>query len=298
MSEVTRQNPDRRVLAPQLEARAVVLATRRRREKEKDMDSKAKAEKHVIANTVKFDAKEGMTLEEMILSLGRRCVDGRHTKEQAENSFAFAGADVGLVMALSRASAGKIDLITSYKAVSRALKRMGTSFFYHTDTHAQHDEHKHDTHSIFFGCGHALKPTDMELAKRYGIDPKQQALLIALIKSGKRDEDMAELDETVLDGNHLEEGVLVVDSEKFTVEPMSEAGQQYFVYDLRLIRAFMKMVWEELKQDATLDLSGISLDNFIEAEGAQRDVTVDELATKKGKPTFKVIQKNDGLAVA
>jgi hypothetical protein len=260
---------------------------------------KEKAQQFLDGNSIRFAKEASTSLRQLVLSLRRRCVDGRHTKAQAEKSFAFAGADIGIVMALERASKGKITAVESYKMVSKALSDLGTKFFYHTDTHAQHDEaHNHEPGKVCFGCGHAAKPTSSDLAQMYGVDAEQQKQLIDAIKSGTTEQDMAPLDETVLSGDHNENGVFVIDSDEMTVFPMNEeTGEQYFVYDARLIKEFMEIVWKKLVSNESIDPKIVSHDEYLQSEAIQRDATVDLLATQKGKPTYVATVQNGKLVI-
>lgn len=260
--------------------------------KEEEMLSpKEIAQAYVKENTVEIRTQE-------LLPLRRRCVDGRHAPDQAKDSFALAGADLGIVMALMRAGGGRIDGVSAYKAVSRALKNLGTSFFYHTDEHALHDaEHKHNPNEVCFGCGHGKKASMADLASRYGIDPEQQKLVIKEIESGTLKEGMANLDKTVLEGDHNELGVIVVESENMTVLPMNlETKQQYFIYDAIHVKSFMKLVWDQMVKDGSVNAQEIKEEMFMDSEGLQRDVTVDLLATSQGKPTF-VAKETEGKLI-
>lgn len=257
---------------------------------------KEKAQKHIDTNTVRFNRAEGQTTKEFLLSLRRRCVDGRYTKDQATTSFAFAGADVGIVMALTRASNGTLTATEAYKVVSRALKRLGTSFFYHTDAHAEHAKAQAQEGTVCFGCGHAKGACQHP---EYGVDSTQQAQLIALIESGQKDVDMAPLEGVTLEGEHEELGVLVNTSENFTVLPLDEdRNEQFFIYDAKLIQLFLELMWEEMTTDTSVNWSAISKDEFIKSEGIQRDITVEKLATSKGKPTLVVEEKEGRLKLA
>lgn len=220
-----------------------------------------------------------------------RCVDGRY--EGAEMAMvAKPGADLGDVMAaLAAANRLGINLEVS-QAIDLVLKKVGdvAKFQCHTDEHAEHD---HAGHGM--GCGHFKKALLNPSA--YGLTEEQvkelSERLNILVESGAHEE--------VLHGDHAEQAVMVVESDKFGLKPMRlENGelQEVFVYqkgvhdkELAELAHLLKQKMDEQGQAITEEQVQTAV---TEAFSAQLQSTLKALAV--GLPVFAVKFSESGIA--
>ncbi len=155
-----------------------------------------------------------------------RCVDGRYEDIQNMPLGAKPGGDVGDVMA----AFGALNLLQkeleSQAVIDAVLKLTegAKHFNFHTDTHA-------DPSSVGLGCGHFKQAKLDPIA--YGVTQEQMDYLATalpgLVEQGAHQE--------VLQGDHAEQAVVVVDSEDYGVQPLLRDGdilKETFVYQKTL----------------------------------------------------------------
>lgn len=211
-------------------------------------------------------------------SQGRKCVDGRYLPTQASGMIARPGGDMGYVMALLAVNKRKNLGLTSeecfdevYKVVSRGKEH----FYMHTDHHADPDmtdaEIHHQTQRALIGCGHVVKAALEILSKEYDLDGDDVERVVEYARKIAQTTPSIEI--VNLEGDHGETGVLVINSEQFSInsqDPIS--GKMYFIYDAaRDMRFLRKMVlemaiprvdFEEMKKESDLQLQA-TLHNLV-----------------------------------
>ncbi|OGJ48219.1 hypothetical protein A2344_01300 [Candidatus Peregrinibacteria bacterium RIFOXYB12_FULL_41_12] len=167
-----------------------------------------------------------------------RCVDGRYEAAAARKApLSVPGADAGYVLVAFAAlrelgihDASEQDV---WSAVVRAAGGP-SNFRFHTDTHANHD-HK----GAGRGCGHLALAANQEKGgfEKYGVSDREMEFLFRQLDELA---DWHPRNQVVLDGDHLERAVLVVESETHGVVPMEHAGSpggrpnQVFVFQKTL----------------------------------------------------------------
>lgn len=213
---------------------------------------------------------------------GRKCVDGRYLPNQATGMIARPGGDAGYVMALMAVNKKKKLGLTPEQCFNAVYKIVSRSkgFCMHTDHHVDPDEH---THNGLIGCGHMAKAANKSLAKDYDIDSEDMKRVVEYSRN------IAEISKTVhminLDGEHQEQGVLVIESTQYTINADNpKLGRMYFIYDKKRDEAFMQSLVEEMQ------LEGISTDELYREMKKESDIqlraTLHNLA--KGLPVYTV----------
>lgn len=199
---------------------------------------------------------------------GRKCVDGRY-QDSGAGMIARPGGDFGYVMVLLALTKAKGFHLTPGQCVEKVYMALGNHnnrFYMHTDNHAAAN------HGLP-GCGHIAKAMDTRLAESYGIKPMevQAAIMHVQLLSNVRTE--------ILQGEHREQGVLVITGESNSVRSQDEQNM-YFVYD--------QTRDEEKMRDlvARMGIPKLTVEDFIEVSKKQLAATLQELAT--GKPIFEV----------
>lgn len=205
---------------------------------------------------------------------GRKCVDGRYASEgNDQGMIARPGGDFGYVMALLAVNREKQLGLTPEQcvdAVFNAVTVEGNLFYMHTDTHAEHDHGHNDKPAI--GCGHIAKALNPELASGYAVPEDDMRKAFAHMQKYLQLKEKVRM--TVLEGDHKEQGVLVVDSETRTVKPQNEQDKtMYFIYDKKRDAEYIqKTLIPRLKIQA---LNG---EDFMKAADAQLAATLHNLA--------------------
>lgn len=202
------------------------------------------------------------------------CVDGRYHLADHAGMIARPGGNFRGIMALL-ALKDKLHLTTGRivdKAVD-AVESMGITFNMHTDEHEEKDR----LSSI--GCGHIAKAEDPKTAPLYKVNPRdvRQALVYLKIKlEGRKYYKLA-----ALEGEHKEQGVLVITGTKYTVKHSDKAeSQMYFVYDKTRDEEYTHKLWEKL------NIPGLSWKSFSEMNELQLNATLKLLA--KNLPIYEV----------
>lgn len=215
-----------------------------------------------------------------------RCVDGGYTKEQVTehgDSFARPGADGGYVEALLKVAKDNAIPLSGKEAVdiiATIVDGFGRKFYNHTDTHALHHNHDVAHGDKEIGCGHEAKA--VAFASEYGVDATAMQEVINTIVS-----EQIPAVNTVLDREHTEDAVLVVKGSTYSIAPWNgEKTEMNFVYDADIDAEVMGEIWKQVQKDSRF--SGIDFSAFKGAADLQTGVTVEKLATSKGKPTYVV----------
>lgn len=198
---------------------------------------------------------------------GRKCVDGRY--QDSDGMIARPGGDFGYVMVLLALNKAKGFHLTPGQCVEKVYMALGdhnNRFYMHTDTHAAAN------HGLP-GCGHIAKAMDVKLAESYGLKPMEVQAALMSINLLQR------VQNVILQGEHREQGVLVITGEKSPVR--SQNGEKmYFIYD--------QTRDERLMRDLVgrMGIPGLIAEDFIEVSQKQLAATLQQLA--KGKPIFEV----------
>jgi len=203
---------------------------------------------------------------------GRKCVDGRYEDDEYSGMIARAGADFGYVMAmLGYNLEQKLNLSVEQcvDIVYKSIIDLEGTFYMHTDTHAD------PTIPYSIGCGHASKAMSQEYALTFGLDPEQvQKALLLLKDSPERPVTLV-----TLQGDHAEEGVLIIKNEDYTVNSKDDE-HMYFIYDKKRDDLFLKDLVEKIGMDQLV------YENFQRVSTLQLGATLQALA--KGLPIFEV----------
>lgn len=211
---------------------------------------------------------------------GRKCVDGRYKPGQADGKIARPGGDWGYVeVLLALREEGVIDLSPEacIYAVLHAVKQIGDTFCMHTDHHADPTRAYHKNTSI--GCGHIAKAAEPKNASLYVLSSED--VKKALLYTRELDAiDDKSIDMVRLRGEHKERGVLIINSEKYTVWSSDKENVMYFIYDKTRDEAFMK------KLVKTLAIEGLFYKDFKRVSDIQLQATLELLAA--GKPMFEI----------
>jgi len=227
-------------------------------------------------------AKAYVILNMVEATSGRKCVDGRYMHSQSVGMIARPGGDFGYVMALMRVNHEKGLGLTSQECFNKVNEAVSheIAFCMHTDEHAAHLK----SNKSSLGCGHVAKAMSHENRKMYGVDPDELFMLVSKVKSRK-----AKVQNVVLKGDHVEEGVLIINSESKTVIPHNN-GHMYFVYDKLRDAQFMKKLVEKM------NIPGLEYEDFLKASNEQLNATLHLLA--KGLPIYSIEINSHNISVS
>lgn len=203
---------------------------------------------------------------------GSECVDGRYIES---GRVARPGGDFGFVMALLAANKQKglgLSPEECFEKVYDAVIASNGNFYMHTDTHAKH---AHEEASI--GCSHIALAMNPQTSSGYGdvAEETKTALLTALEMAAAK-----KLEIINLEGDHKEEGVIIVNSETRTIKHR-DAKHMFFVYDKKRDDLFIKQ--NLLPQ---LYIPELTPKDFQDASQKQLQATLQNLAL--GLPIFEV----------
>jgi|GEM_PF-2354400 len=214
---------------------------------------------------------------------GRKCVDGRYTSKTSRGMLARAGGDCGYVMALMAINNKKKLGMTPEQCFNIVYKviqqRMHGPFCIHTDHHVDPETGKEHTniHKTIIGCGHLSKAANQKFREKYDVANKDMKKVIAYVRN------LAEINNNIdmvnLEGDHKEQGVLLIDSEEYTVSA-TDLHKMYFIYDKARDENFMR------KLVKVMDIPGVTFEDMQEESDKQLQVTLHLLA--KGLPLYHV----------
>lgn len=214
---------------------------------------------------------------------GRKCVDGRYPPDTATGMLARPGGDCGYVMALLAINKKKKLGMTPEQCLNAVYKvicqKLHGAFCMHTDHHVDPDQAdlNDKMHQTLIGCGHLAKATKQLLREPYDVDNADVKKIIAYAKNLAEVSDHVEM--VNLDGDHKEQGVFLIEGDKYTVNACDD-DTQYFIYDKTRDDAFMK------KLVAAMDLPGVTVEDMQAESDIQLQATLHNLA--KGLPLYKV----------
>ena len=222
-----------------------------------------------------------------------RCGDGRPTPEQSNGAIRAFGEDFGIMFAIKAALLEKgeknVDderLIEAYLHSVTDVRGENPKLFAHTDSHAQKDGG--------IGCGHAREASNPENKDEY-IAPNNSAnsLFKAILKR-------PELDLQVLEGDHQEEAVLIVNSDKneegkrFSINSKDREGKHsFFVSDMNAIKDHFDLVTPRIIEELGLELSA---DEAMKTYEIQQNESAKRLAFSKGLEAYNVYINSSGEA--
>lgn len=217
-----------------------------------------------------------------------RCGDGRATQEQSKGAIRAFGEDYGIMLAIKGAlgeqGVDDAKLVDSYLKAVKPERGENPKLFIHTDTHAQE--------SGGIGCGHAKLSQGNEGG--YIVEGNEAASLYQAIL------ERPEVDIQVMEGDHNENGVLLIYSEKdqdgkrFSVNSMdTDRKSSYFVVDMEGIKDHFNTIVPKISEDLGLELSS---DDAMSAYEKQQGESAQRLAFSKGIPPFRVNIDSFGTA--
>lgn len=184
--------------------------------------------------------------------VGRKCVDGRYLPDQATGMIARPGGDGGYVMALMAVSRKKKLGLTPeqcFNAVYKIVEK-DSGFCMHTD---RQTDPGGPTHRGLIGCGHMAKAAMRQFGEDYDVNSADVEKVVNYARN------LHEITHRVhivnLTGDHKEQGVLIVNSDKYTVlADNPKLNQMYFIYDEQRDTMFIKHLVDELAfDDVTYD---------------------------------------------
>lgn len=178
---------------------------------------------------------------------GRKCVDGRYLPDQATGMIARPGGDGGYVMALMAVSKKKKLGLTPEQCFNAVYKAVAddNGFCMHTDRYSDPDKLHHIG---LIGCGHLAKAASRRFCNNYDVRSEDVEKIINYARN------IHEISPTVkmvnLEGEHQERGVLIVNSDQYSVlADNPKLKQMFFVYDQQRDNAFMKKLVKEIAID-------------------------------------------------
>lgn len=229
-----------------------------------EQEDHQEAEEYVAASVV--DAQEG-----------RKCVDGRYLPEQATGMIARPGGDGGYVMALMAVSKKRNIGLTPEQCFNIIYKAVENDkgFCMHTDHHTDPGligaDPVNAAHKGLIGCGHLAKAATRRFCQDYDVNSDDVEKVINYARNIK--EISSGVHMVNLDGEHQERGVLVVNSDKYTIHADNpELSQMYFVYDQQRDTAFLKKLVKEIAID------GVTYEDMKEESDQQLHATLQLLA--------------------
>lgn len=207
------------------------------------------------------------------------CVDGRYKSPFYAGMLARPGGNFRGIMALL-ALRKKLGL-TIGRIVDRAVdtvEGLGITFNMHTD------EHEDEGRLSSIGCGHIAKAEDPKTAPLYKVNARDVRLALTYLRiklEGRKYYKLAELE-----GEHKEEGVLVVTGKNYTVNHSDpKKGEMYFVYDKTRDEEYTHRLWEKL------NIPKLTWKDFSEMNQIQLNATLKLLA--KNLPIYEVNLDNE-----
>jgi hypothetical protein len=226
---------------------------------------------------------------------GRKCVDGRYPPDIARGMLARAGGDCGYVMALMAINKKKKLQLTPeqcFNAVYKVInQKMHGAFCIHTDHHADPDHavaNKH-LHQTLIGCGHLSKAASQGIRHPYDVQNEDVKRIISYARN------LADIGDNVeminLEGEHAEQGVLLVNDLDYTVNAMDpKTREMYFIYDKKRDEDFME------KLVKVMAIPEVTFEDMKEESDIQLQATLHNLA--KGLPIYTVSYKDKEAQVS
>lgn len=210
---------------------------------------------------------------------GRKCVDGRYLPTQASGMIARPGADGGYVMAIKAVSRKKnLGILPEecFNAVYKVVTKNKGKFYLHTD---HHTDPQTGVHHGLIGCGHLAKAARRLYSHEYDVRSKDIRKLVSYARNLSEIENEVEL--VNLDGVHMEKGILIINSDKYTVNSSTfDRSQMFFVYDAKRDNEFMKKLVKEM------NIKGLTYEDMKKESDLQLNTTLQNLAL--GLPIYNI----------
>lgn len=163
------------------------------------------------------------------------CIDGRY---EESGMLSRAGADFGLIMGVM-ATSEKLQLGYSPEECAQMVYDFATKHHGYFDIHTDsHNSEIFNDDSLSIGCAHVSKAMNGTYSHMYSLTPGsvERALKWVVNKENTR--------VTVLEGDHAETEVVIVDSMVDTILHKSQDGSMRFVIDsardVKYLRSFCK----------------------------------------------------------
>jgi len=201
-----------------------------------------------------------------------KCVDGGYRENEFVGAIAFAGAHLGVSLALLKLDFSPKD---AFELVYKYVVKNGNPYCWHTDTH--------EGHGCVVGCGHynvAMGHGDL-----YGTGDEEMKKLLKIVREAQISKENMEM--VTLDREHAEQAILVITSTDYTVKPWNQSEDvQFFIYDkvrhLELLKDFVEFLNGEVTK------AKVSYDDLVKVSDEQTNLTLGLLGSSKGKPMFTV----------
>lgn len=209
-----------------------------------------------------------------------RCIDGRYSATEAKEApLARPGADAGYIMAALAAINETGGTIAKEKAIDAVIAAAGgiENIRVHTDSHAEHDPKKKE--DPVAGCGHCR--LGREMAQKYGLTESDAQFVIAacknLVAEGAVD--------IVLEGDHGEAAIFIVDSKTHSVRAKDTEGTQAFIYQKTLDKERLSAIARYLAGEDEKTQNAL-LAALEKSSAAQLALTAEALAS--GLPVYDI----------
>lgn len=246
-------------------------------------------EQHVQANTVPADNSK------------RKCVDGGYQVGEAEGALARAGADLGASMALLKLGFTPQE---SFQLVFDFVTSRGQKYCWHTDTHvdpAETDDHHHASSQEKVGCGHCNAA--IKVGEKYGVSGESVDQLLTIVRT-MQERQPEDMECVVLDRDHAERAILVVQSTDLTVRPWGkDKGDQYFISDAARDAQYLSDLFYFIREQKGKRTGKAEVmvqpgkyttfNKFQDAVGEQTHATLGLLNSSKGKMLVEVMTTQD-----
>lgn len=212
---------------------------------------------------------------------GTRCVDGGYTEAQAAGSTAFAGADLGLSMALL--SFDEITPEVAFAIVHDYKQSIGEIYTWHTDIH-------HPDGAKGCGCGHCNASLEPKNSNYYGVTTDESAELLSIVQKATK---TGSAQVVILDRNHEEQDIIIVEGDIWTVNPKNdETGEQHYIYDKTRHITLLKNLSVYIRSQ---DVPTIQAEELIDISEKQTNATLSLLETSRGAEIFVVRFSQEGI---
>ena len=211
------------------------------------------------------------------------CVDGRYSKEQSRGAIRIPGGGLGVPLAILEVAMQKGlgieqgEILDKYMVGLRKLWGEDAKLQIHTDTH--------NTQNGGIGCGHFAKASLPRYQKLYS--PLTPEAVQNLYQAALKRQDVKT---TVLEGEHEEENVFLVYSDKWSVNS-SDQGEMNFVADARRMSKFIGEIMP------LIDIPGIETEDVKKACFREMNVTVGILAGNKEQFKIKIGEEPDDIEI-
>lgn len=239
-------------------------------------------DKNKLYKLVKAHCRENLVTADKNM---RTCVDGGYRAGGVDGSIAFPGADLGTAQAMLVLDYSPQD---AFGLVYDFATQNGKEFYWHTDTHEGQEGNE-------VGCGHCNAAIQQITKEKYGATAEETQELLNIVRQ-KQQDSPGTMECVVLEREHTEKAILLIESLTHSIRPWSEeTGDMYFIYDKTRHEVYLNDFVEFCESKGT----EINKAELIEAVGKQMDATLGLLGTSKGANIFSIkISKNGSLDIS